>query len=70
MIFCIFYQVDNLFLRQSYLKNPLPVKLAWYKMQTIVFIIEKIHKYRNCPALLQTNLSNMCDFLHMLHTHV
>ena len=27
--FCIFYQVSNLFLHQSYLKSPLPVKLTW-----------------------------------------
>ena len=26
--FCTFYQVDNLFLHQSYLKSPLPVKLT------------------------------------------
>ena len=29
MIFCTFYQVNNLFLHQSYLKSPLPVKLTW-----------------------------------------
>ena len=28
LIFCIFYQVNNLFLHQSYLKSPLPVKLT------------------------------------------
>ena len=28
MFFCIFYQVNNLFLHQSYLKSPLPVKLT------------------------------------------
>ena len=27
--FCIFYQAYNLFLHQSYLKSPLPVKLTW-----------------------------------------
>ena len=27
--FCTFYQVNNLFLHQSYLKSPLPVKLTW-----------------------------------------
>ena len=27
--FCIFYQANNLFLHQSYLKSPLPVKLTW-----------------------------------------
>ena len=31
-IFCIFYQVNNLFLHQSYLKSQLPVKLTWSKM--------------------------------------
>ena len=50
--FCIFYHVNNLFLHQSYLKSPLPVKLAWQKMQTIIFAIEKIiPKYLKCPAL-------------------
>ena len=49
----IFYQVDNLFLHQSYLKSPLPVKLTWYKMQKWFFIIEKIQKYRKCPAQLE-----------------
>ena len=28
MIFCIFYKVINLFLHQSYLKSPLPVKIT------------------------------------------
>ena len=28
MFFCIFYQINNLFLHQSYLKSPLPVKLT------------------------------------------
>ena len=28
-LFCIFYQVNNQFLHQSYLKSPLPVKLTW-----------------------------------------
>ena len=27
--FCIFYQANSLFLHQSYLKSPLPVKLTW-----------------------------------------
>ena len=27
--FCTFYKVNNLFLHQSYLKSPLPVKLTW-----------------------------------------
>ena len=31
----IFYQVSNLFLHQSYLKSPLPVKLTCYKIQKI-----------------------------------
>ena len=29
LFFCTFYQVNNLFLRQSYLKSPLPIKLTW-----------------------------------------
>ena len=27
--YCIFHQINNLFLHQSYLKSPLPVKLTW-----------------------------------------
>ena len=50
MIFLPFYKVNNLLLHHSYLKSPLPVKLASYKTQKS-FIIEKIKKYRNCPAL-------------------
>ena len=37
LFLCIFYQVNNLFLHQSYLKSPLPVKLTWEKMQKIIF---------------------------------
>ena len=29
LFFCTFYQVSNLFLHQSYLKSPFPVKLTW-----------------------------------------
>ena len=29
LFFCTFFQVNNLFLHQSYLKSPLPVKLTW-----------------------------------------
>ena len=48
-----FYQVDNLFLHQFYLKSPLPVKFTWWKMQKTSFlIIEEKKKYRKCPALL------------------
>ena len=47
----MFYQVNNLFLHQSYLKSPLPVKLTWKKYKKSFFIIEKILKYRKCPAL-------------------
>ena len=28
-LFCTIYQVNNLFLHQSYLKSPLSVKLTW-----------------------------------------
>ena len=35
--FCIFFQVYNLLLHQSYLKSPLPAKLTWWKMQKIIF---------------------------------
>ena len=35
--YCIFYQMNNLFLHQSYLKSPLPVKLTWEKMEKVIF---------------------------------
>ena len=35
--FCIFYQVNNLFLYQSDLKSPLPVKLTRWKRQKFIF---------------------------------
>ena len=35
--FCIFSKVNNLFLHQSHLKSPLPVKLTWQNMQKIIF---------------------------------
>ena len=34
---CTFYQVNNLFLHQSYLKSPLQVKLTWKKRKKIIF---------------------------------
>ena len=40
--FCIFYQVNNLFLHQSNLKSPLAVKLTWKKCNKSFFVIEKI----------------------------
>ena len=49
--FCIFYKVDNLFMHQSYSKSPLSVKLPSQKCKKSFFIIEKIKKYRKCPAL-------------------
>ena len=48
--FYIFYQVNNLFLRQSYFKSPLPIKLTDKKCKKSFFIIEKIKKFRKCPA--------------------
>ena len=52
MIFFIFYQVNNLFLHQSYLKSPLPaVKLTWWKMKKNIFIIEKILKITSSAQL-------------------
>ena len=32
----------NLFLDQSYLKSPPPVKLTWQKMQKIIFLLKKL----------------------------
>ena len=42
MIYLHFYKVNNLFLHQSYLKSPLPVKLARKKCKKSFFINEKI----------------------------
>ena len=50
MIFCIFYKVNNLFLHQSYLKSPLPVKLTWWKMQKIIFYYWKNSKIPKVPS--------------------
>ena len=38
-------------MHQSYLKSLLKVKLTWKKCKKSFFIIEKIKKYRKCPAL-------------------
>ena len=46
MLFFHFFQVNYVFLHQSYLKTPLPVKLTWYKFKKSFFISEKIKKYR------------------------
>ena len=35
--FAFFFQVNHIFLHQSNLKSPLPVKLTWLKMQKIIF---------------------------------
>ena len=40
MNYCIFYQVDNLFLHQSYIKSLLPVKLTDKKCKKSVFVID------------------------------
>ena len=37
ILFSISYQVNNIFLHQSYLKSPLPVKQLDKKMQKIIF---------------------------------
>ena len=47
--FCIFNQVNKLFLNQSYLKSLPPSQINLTK--NLFFIIEKIQKYRKCPAL-------------------
>ena len=50
--FCTFYQVNNLFLHQSYLKSPIPSQINLTKKCKKSFLIsEKIKKYRNCSAL-------------------
>ena len=48
MICFIFYQVNNLFLHQSYLKSPLPVKLTWKKMQKKSFFL--VNKLKNTES--------------------
>ena len=50
MIFLYFYQVNNLFLHQSYLKSPLPVKLTWWKMQKIICYYWKNSKKPQVPS--------------------
>ena len=39
--FCIFYKVNNLFLHQSYLKSPLPVKLATKNANNHFLLLKK-----------------------------
>ena len=56
-LFCIFYQVNNLFLHQSYLKSSLPVKLTLNCKRTF-FNMEKNKKYRKCPALINSRLQS------------
>ena len=59
MIFLHFYQIYYLFLHQSYLKSPLPVKLTWKKMQNIIFYHWKNEKIPNVPSsdLLTTQIT-------------
>ena len=49
--FCILYKVDNLFLHQSYLKMPLPVKLTWQKMQKNHYLLLNKFKYTSSAQL-------------------
>ena len=53
--YCTFYHINNLFLHQSYLKNPLPVKLTWYEKQK-KHLSWKNEKQLKCPALTMTYL--------------
>ena len=41
LFFCIFYQVNNLFLHQSYLKSPLPDKIKFIKNVKNHFLLVK-----------------------------
>ena len=74
--FCIFYLVNNLFLHQSYLKSPLPVKLTWQKMQKIIFYywtnskILKVPSSALSPCACRIH-SRLCpQFKHKIkHTH-
>ena len=50
MTFCKFYQVNNLFLHQSYLKSIFPVKLTWYKIQKLIFYCWKNKKIPKVPS--------------------
>ena len=59
MIFFIFYKVNNLFLHQSHLKSPLPVKLTWLKMQKIIFYQWKIAKNTESAQLWLKISSNL-----------
>ena len=49
--FCLhFYQVNNLFLHQSYWESQLSVKLTWEKMQKIIFYYWKNEKIPQVPS--------------------
>ena len=45
-----FYQVNNIFLHQSCLKSPLPVKWTWKKMRKIIFYYGKNLKIPQVPS--------------------
>ena len=53
MIFCIFYEDNNLFLHQTYFKKPTPSQINLIKNAKNHFLlVKKLQKYRKCPALI------------------
>ena len=64
MILLHFYQVDNLFLRQSYLKSPPPSQMSLITMQKII-----VHCWKNSQ---NTSSAQLCLYplpLSLSHTH-
>ena len=50
LFFCISFEINNLFLHQSYLKSQLPVKLTWKKMQKLILYYSNKYKIPKVPS--------------------
>ena len=61
--FCIFYQVNNLFMHQSYLKSPLPVNELDKKFQKSFFCYRKNFKNTESAQLRLQCTRTVLDFL-------
>ena len=64
MFFCIFDKVDNLFLRQSYLKRQLPVKKLDKKCKNNFLSLKKLKNTKSaqlCSVLLLDALNTVAS---------
>ena len=67
MIFCIFYQVNNQFLHQSYLKSPVPSQINLIKNAKNQFLSVKKLKNTSSAQLCNRHLT-LVIFLHAFIT--